>query len=227
MRLTGNAGEKRPVIAVFIPFLLAILMTAAVPGGRAAAQMIERGPAPFAVGVGNAWIIPGGNLPLDDPADGRYATAGTAFTQRLMWAPRPAWGVFAQVSFPSFGVDAAAVQTDYDRDPPVIDGANTVTSWLLGLRWRAGRSWRTGPYVETALGWNRATLEVRQEGLPAESLAFNWEIGWMACAGWVLPVGPTFSLDGAIAHNEFKEDYFTTRWTALRIMAVFTFGGSR
>jgi len=228
MKLSGCGGGSRSKRArtgsCFLPVAMIVLLI--LPAGSRA-QMPSRGPAPFAVGVGNAWIIPGGNLPLDDPDDGRYATPGTAFTQRLMWSPRPGWGIFIEGAFPIFGVDATAVQADYNRDPPVVEGSNTVTSWALGIRWRAQKSWRRGLYAEAALARNRAGLEIRQEGLSTEAISFSWETGWMAGAGWVVPVGPTFSLDGGIAHHEFAEDYFVSRWTAFRIMAVFTFGGSR
>ncbi len=225
LRAIARFPAARPLPCFPLLFFLLLLFGHVPLDARA--QMPVRGPAPFAATVGNAWILPGGNLALKDADDGRYATAGTAFVQRLMWAPGRIWGLILQAAFPTFGVDAEAVQADYGSSPPIVDGANTISSWSLGLRLRGGRSWRRGPYAEAALERNRASLEVRQEGESADSITFDWETGWMVGAGWVLPVGPTFSIDGALALHRYTEDYFITRWTAFRIMAVFTFGGSR
>ncbi len=224
----GADGRTRiPGRSVVVTALVAVLCLVGI-GLRA--QIPEPGPARFAVAIGNAWVYPQGDLALKESTvttDGRYATPGTAFVQRLMWAPFGRWGMFLQASFPSFGVDAEAVQRDFNRSPPVVGGANTITAWTLGVRWRQGRSWRRGPYAEAALERNRATLEVRQEGEEADSMAFAWETGWMVGAGWVVGLGPTLALDGGLAVHEFREDAFITRWTALRFMAVFTFGGNR
>jgi hypothetical protein len=189
----------------------------------------------MAVSIGITWTVPladlalksPGNPLLDDPGDGRYATGGTAMTQRIAYAPFEPVGLFLQASFPTFGVDVEAVQADYGVSPRVVNGKNEIVSWAVGLRWRGARSWQKGPYAEAMIGYYRARTELKQEGLDPEDEAFTWETGWGAAAGWLLRASPALAVDIGVILHEFREDYFINRWIGLRTLAVLTFGGDR
>ena len=214
-----------------IPSALAVaaIITGAL-AGPVRAQLPPPPPDPMAISVGAAWVIPMGNLSLQDWDDGRYATSGTAFTQRFSYAPLEALGFFIQASFPAFGVDAAAVRRDYEllfgTATAVTGGSNEITAWNLGLRWRQGRSWKKGFYAEGLVGWHRDRLELEIEGSSADT-TFSWEPGWGVTAGWVFPLGPSFAVDMGLILHEFREEYFINRWIGLRLLAVMTFGGKR
>jgi hypothetical protein len=189
----------------------------------------------MAVSIGVTWLLPladlalesPGNLALEDPGDGRYATGGTAMTQRIAYAPAGHVGLFLQAAFPSFGVDIDAVQADYGVSPPLVDGRNEIVSWEFGLRWRGGRSWQKGPYAEVMVGRYRARTELKREGLDPEDETYTWETGWGTAAGWLLRIGPALAVDLGVILHEFREDYFINRWIGLRTLAVLTFGGDR
>lgn len=206
-----------------------------VPIRMSRAQIPPPEPAPMAVSIGVTWAFPladlalqsPGNITLEDPGDGRYATGGTAMTQRIAFAPFDPVGLFFQASFPTFGVDAAAVQADFGVTPPVVEGKNEIVAWSLGIRWRGGRSWQRGPYAEVMAGRYRTRTELKQEGLDPAGQTFTWEPGWGVAGGWLLPAGPAFALDIGITLHEFREDYFINRWFGLKAMAVLTFGGDR
>ncbi len=208
---------------------LAAIINGAVMG-TAGAQIPAAPPDPMAVSVGVAIVMPLGNLGMNDWDDGRYATAGIALTQRFSYSPLESFGFFIQAAFPAFGVDAAAVGSDYEAvfgsATDITGGSNEVVSWSAGTRWRGGRSWSKGLYVEGMLGWYRDRLSLEIADDTADT-TFSWEAGWGLSAGWIFPVGPAFALDIGIIMHEFREDYFINRWTGLRLLAVMTFGGKR
>ncbi len=223
--------------------VLMFLLLLFVPIRISRAQIPPPEPASMAVSIGVTWAFPladlalqsPGNVTFDDPGDGRYATGGTAMTQRIAFAPFDPVGFFFQASFPTFGVDAAAVQADFGVTPPVVGGKNEIVAWSLGIRWRGGRSWQRGPYAEVMVGRYRTRTELIQEEENPEGgtitlksgETFTWEPGWGIAGGWLLPAGPAFALDIGITLHEFREDYFINRWFGLRAMAVLTFGGDR
>ncbi|MFC1628289.1 hypothetical protein ACFL3H_04150 [Gemmatimonadota bacterium] len=227
-RLVGYP-EKRILSATIYLFLFL------VPGQSSRAQIPPPDPAPMAVSIGVTWAIPladlalqsPGNILLEDPGDGRYATGGTAMTQRIAFAISDPIGVFFQATFTSFGVDTAAVQADYSVSPPVVGGKNEMVTWSIGVRWRGGQSWQKGPYAEAMIGRYRARTELKQKDLDPVGETFTWELGWGVAGGWIVSVGPSLALDIGVVLHEFREDYFINRWFGLRTMAVMTFGGDR
>ena len=211
------------------------LLTLLVPLEASRAQIAPPKPAPMAVSVGLTWALPLADLALqspgtanpEDPGDGRYATAGTALTQRIAYAPFGRIGLFLQATFPVFGVDVDAAQSDFQSSPPLVKGKNEIVAWIFGVRWRGGRSWQQGPYVELMTGRYRVRTELKLQGLDPEGVTHTREPGWGAAGGWLLRVGPAFALDIGITLHEFREDYFMNRWIGLRTLAVMTFGGER
>ncbi len=198
----------------------------AVAAGVCHAQLPPPKADPMAISVGVAWVIPLENLALQHWSDGRYATSGTALTQRFSYAPWEVLGFFLQASFPAFGLDGNAAQRDFMEDPPITGGSNDVTAWNLGARLRLGRSWKKGLYVEAAVGWHRDRLELELVESSVDT-TFSWEPGWAVAAGWVFPLGPALAVDAGVAVHEFREEYFVNRWVGLRLLAVMTFGGDR
>jgi len=206
-----------------------------VPIRTSRAQIPPPEPASMAVSIGVTWAIPladlalqsPGNILLEDPGAGRYATRGTAMTQRIAFALFDPVGVFFQASFPTYGVDAEAIQRDWNVTPKVVDGRIEIVAWSLGIRWRGGGSWQNGPYAEAMAGRYRVRAELEQEGQDPVGEEPTWESGWGLAGGWLLPVGPAFALDLGLAWHGFRVDHFTNRWFGLRILAVMTFGGDR
>jgi len=98
-------------------------------------------------------------------------------TQRFAFAPLARIGLFLQATFPVFGVDVDAAQTDYGVNPPVVDGKNEIVAWVFGLRWRGGKSWQRGPYAEVMTGRYRARTELKQEGLDRVEETYTRESG--------------------------------------------------
>jgi hypothetical protein len=167
---------------------------------------------------------------MADWYNGRYATAGTAMTQRFSFAPLESWGVFFQASFPAFGVDTDAVARFWEENTgtplAVTDGGNNVTAWNLGMRWRQGRSWMKGLYAEAMVGTYRDQLEMEVEGTVSDT-TFTWEMGWGVSAGYIIRIAPAFAVDTGVTLHEFKEDTFINRWVGFRFLAVLAFGGNR
>ena len=207
--------------------VVAAVAVAAAPCSSRA-QPAPAAPDPMAVSAGVAWVVPMANLSLHDWNDGRYATAGTAFTQRISYAPLEVLGFFLQASFPAFGIDAGAVERDYEllfgTPAGITGGGNEITAWNLGVRWRQGRSWKKGLYLEGLAGWYRDRLELEMTDSSADT-TFSWEAGWGISAGCAFPVGPSFAVDVGLVMHEFREEYFINRWAGLRLLAVMTFGG--
>jgi hypothetical protein len=221
--------------AVVTGVLLALLLTG---GPTAQAQLPEPGPERYAVSIGVSAVFPTGALADQDPlGNAYYATSGTALRQRFSVALWKRIGLFADVSFPTFGVDVQSIQRDFGSDPPVVDGKNDITSWSGGVRWRGGGSWLRGLYVEASLGWYRQQLELEQEGSDPQQDTYQWMLGGETAAGLVLPLGSAFALDVAATFTQYREqvqrsdvtgrwtEEWTNRWWGLRILAVLTFGG--
>lgn len=222
-------GVELPVWKLPVVIALALLVNCFTQGVTLA-QIPPSAPDPMSISVGVTFVLPLGNLGTNDWDDGRYATAGTALTQRLSYAPLESFGFFIQAAFPAFGVDATAVGSDYKAifgsTTDVTGGSNEIVSWSAGVRWRGGRSWNRGLYVEGMLGSYRDRLSLEIAGDTADT-TFSWETGWGVSAGWIIPVGPAFAVDIGIIMHEFREEYFINRWTGLRLLAVMTFGGER
>ena len=203
--------------------LVAVWMMAAVPG-RARAQLPEPEPDPFAISVGGVAALPGGNLALDDPLDGLYATPGPGLVQRFAWSPLRHWGVFFQASFPAFGADLEALERDFPLD--LEEGRNRMQQWDVGIRWRGGRSWQDGPFLELMAGTYRARTEFEVAGEDTvRAQTGDWSTGLGGAAGWTVPVGPAFALEASVMMHQFVDEDFVYRWFGLRILAVVTFGG--
>lgn len=222
-------GVELPVWKLTVAITLALLADCFAPGVTRA-QIAQSAPDPMSISVGAAFVLPMGNLGTNDWDNGRYATAGAAFTQRFSYTPLKSFGFFVQAAFPAFGVDATAVGNDYEAifgsATDVTGGSNEIVSWNAGVRWRGGQSWNKGLYVEGMLGSYRDKLTLEITGDTADT-TFSWEAGWGVSAGWVFPVGPAFAVDIGIIMHEFQEEYFINRWTGLRLLAVMTFGGKR
>jgi hypothetical protein len=191
-----------------------------------------------AISVGGAAVFPMADLARQDQdkhpdTDVWYATAGSGLVQRLSYAVFPALGVFAEASFPGFGMDVAAVQADFNSNPPLVEGKSDISAWSAGLRWRAGRSWLNGLYAEASLGTYRQRVETRLQGAQPDSAIFEWKTGWGVAAGWVVPLGTALALDLGVTLHEFHEENvvdgfvnrWVNRWLGLRVLAVLTFGG--
>ncbi len=203
------------------------LLTLLVPLEASRAQIAPPKPARIAVSIGITWALPQANLALQNPDDGSYATAGTVLTQRIAYAPIGRIGLFLQAAFPVFGLDVEAAQSDWLLSPPLVKGKNEIVAWIFGVRWRGGRSWQQGPYMELMTGRYRVRTETKRQGLDPEDMTYSREPGWGAAGGWLLRVGSASALDIGITLHEFREDYFINRWIGLRILAVLTFGGER
>ena len=220
----------------FNPAMKALAVCAAglLLGNPEAMAQSESGGGTFAISVGGAAVFPMADLARQDPnADTWYATAGSGLVQRLSYRVFPALGVFAEASFPGFGMDAAAAQEDFNSNPPLVEGKNDISAWSAGLRWRAGRSWLRGLYAEASLGTYRQRVETRQQDAEADGLIFEWKTGWGVAAGWVVPIGTALALDLGVTLQQFQEENvvnsyvnrWVNRWLGLRVLAVLTFGG--
>jgi len=208
-------GLREAVAAVFL---------VAIASGPVRAQLPEPGPDPFAISVGGVAGIPAGNLALEDPVDGLYATPGPGLTQRFAWSPLRSWGVFFQASFPAFGADLEALERDFPLD--LEEGRNRLQQWDMGIRWRGGRSWLEGPYLEIMGGIHRARTEFDVAGEDTlRSQTGDWSPGFGLAAGWAVPVGPAFALESSVVMHSFEDEDFLYRWFGIRILAVMTFGG--
>jgi hypothetical protein len=222
-------------------FIAAAMVVAAWPArGVVYGQLPPPGPDPYAVSFGFSAAFPSGALAEQDPdRDTWYAQTGTVMTQRVAVSLFGRLGVYLEGVFPSFGMDAAAVQQDFGSDPPVTEGRVRLHGWGLGIRWRGGAGWLRGPYLEAGGGWWRQEVELRQQGLDPVSESFEWSTGLRAAFGWALPVGRALALDAGLTLSsvtarqegvgETTGAPFTNRWTdtwiGLRFMAVLTFGG--
>ena len=222
--------------ALIMASALAIQSLGAAP---TSAQLPEPGPDRFAISVGAAAIFPTGALSDQDPlADAYYATSGSAIVQRFSFAPWRRIGLFAEASFPAFGVDVDAVQRDFGADPPVVDGRNDISSWSAGVRWRRGESWLQGLYAEASIGVFRQQLELEQEGNDPQQDTYEWRRGGTVAIGIVMPLGTALALDAAAMFTQYREvnrgttdqgapfvNRWTNRWWGIRFLAVLTFGG--
>jgi hypothetical protein len=203
----------------------ALLVAGLAIPGTARAQLPASRPDPFHLSVGGAWAVPEAHLARQDPDDGRYGRPGRGLVERFGWYPGRHWGLFLQGYFPVMGVDAAAVQRDFEADPAVRGGRNEVTGWLMGLRLRRFPEPLRGPYLEGSIGWYRHRLELDRQDGSRSTQANPWQIGAGGAAGWMVPVGGRFGFDLAVEMHEFREDYFVNRWWGVRMLAVLTFGG--
>jgi len=197
-------------------------------------------PAPdrFAVSVGFSSVWPIGALADQDPTgDTWYAQSGSELTQRLAMVLTGRLGVFLEGTFPTFGMDAAAIQSDFGADPPVTEGRVAVSGWGAGLRWRGAADWLHGPYLEAGVGWWRQQVELRQQDIDPVTQTFDWARGLRGAVGWTVPLGRALALDAGITYSSFSVENegetageaFTNRWTdswiGIRFLAVLTFGG--